>query len=238
MNMKEWEVFYNEIMDDFGFDKDRDVESAIILNNLLDNADKYPIEELEKLIKDREVFIFGAGPSIKRHIKILKDIRKDEPIIVADGACKAFLEEGIIPNIIVSDLDGDLDALIECNKKGSVIVVHAHGDNIERIKEYVPKLKNVVGSCQIPNYRELNLKNLINFGGFTDGDRCCFLAYHLKAKKLILGGMDFGIYITKYSRPNIEDEVAVGDEIKIKKLRYAERLIKYLNDKIEIEFLK
>ena len=236
--MKEWETFYNKIMDDFGFDKDKDVESAIILNTLLDNADTYPIEELERLIKDREVFIFGAGPSIKRHIKILKDIRKDEPIIVADGACKAFLEEEIIPDIIVSDLDGDLNALIECNKKGSIVVVHAHGDNIERIKEYVSKLKNVVGSCQIPNYKELNLKNLINFGGFTDGDRCCFLAYHLKAKKLILGGMDFGIYITKYSRPNIKDEVAVGDEIKIKKLRYAERLIKYLNDKIEIEFLK
>ena len=31
MDMKEWKAFYNKIMDDFGFDRDRDVESAIIL---------------------------------------------------------------------------------------------------------------------------------------------------------------------------------------------------------------
>lgn len=239
--MKEWEIFYNKIMEDFGFDKDKDVESAVILNNILENANTIPVDKLKDIIEGREVFIFGAGPSIKKHINILKELREinyKNPIIVADGACKAFLEENIIPDIIVSDLDGDLEALFECNRKGSIIVVHAHGDNIEKIKKYVPKLKNVVGSCQIPNYKELNLRNVINFGGFTDGDRCCFLAYHFKAKKLILGGMDFGIYITKYSRPNIKEDIAIGDEIKIKKLEYAKTLINYLKDKIEIEFLK
>ncbi|AAB99656.1 TPA: DUF115 domain-containing protein [Methanocaldococcus jannaschii] len=241
MDMKEWEIFYNKIMEDFGFDKDKDVESAVILNNILENANTIPVDKLKDIIEGREVFIFGAGPSIKKHINILKELREinyKNPIIVADGACKAFLEENIIPDIIVSDLDGDLEALFECNRKGSIIVVHAHGDNIEKIKKYVPKLKNVVGSCQIPNYKELNLRNVINFGGFTDGDRCCFLAYHFKAKKLILGGMDFGIYITKYSRPNIKEDIAIGDEIKIKKLEYAKTLINYLKDKIEIEFLK
>jgi len=241
MDMKEWEIFYNKIMEDFGFDKDKDVESAVILNNILENANTIPVDKLKDIIEGREVFIFGAGPSIKKHINILKELREinyKNPIIVADGACKAFLEENIIPDIIVSDLDGDLEALFECNRKGSIIVVHAHGDNIEKIKKYVPKLKNVVGSCQIPNYKELNLRNVINFGGFTDGDRCCFLAYHFKAKKLILGGMDFGIYITKYCRPNIKEDIAIGDEIKIKKLEYAKTLINYLKDKIEIEFLK
>ncbi|WP_456371604.1 6-hydroxymethylpterin diphosphokinase MptE-like protein [Methanocaldococcus sp.] len=238
MEMKEWKKFYNEIIEDFGFDRDKDIKSAIILNNILENADKIPIKNLKNIIEGKEVFIFGAGPSLKKHIKIIKNLNKDIPIIVADGASKAFLEEGIIPDIIVSDLDGDLNAIFECNKRGSIIVVHAHGDNIDKIKEYVPKLKNVVGSCQIPNYMELNLKNLVNFGGFTDGDRCCFLAYHFKAKKLILGGMDFGIYITKYSRPNIKSEIEIGDEIKIKKLKYAEKLINYLKNKIDVEFLK
>ncbi|CAB3287254.1 6-hydroxymethyl-7,8-dihydropterin pyrophosphokinase [Methanocaldococcus lauensis] len=238
MDMKEWEKFYNKIIEDFGFDKNKDIKSAIILNNILENADKIPIKNLKNIIEGKEVFIFGAGPSLKKHIKIIKNLNKDIPIIVADGASKAFLEEGIIPDIIVSDLDGDLNAIFECNKRGSIIVVHAHGDNIDKIKKYVPKLKNVVGSCQIPNYMELNLKNLVNFGGFTDGDRCCFLAYHFKAKKLILGGMDFGIYITKYSRPNIKSEIEIGDEIKIKKLKYAEKLINYLKNRIDIEFLK
>jgi len=241
MNMKEWEIFYNKIIEDFGFSKEKDVESAIILNDILEKANTIPIDRLKDIIEGREVFIFGAGPSIKRHIDIVKRLRLqniNNPIIAADGACKAFLEENIIPDIIVSDLDGDLGALIECNKNGSIVVVHAHGDNIEKIKKYVPKLKNIIGSCQIPNYKELNLKNIINFGGFTDGDRCCFLAYYLRAKKLILGGMDFGVYITKYSRPNIKEDIEIGDEIKIKKLEYAKMLINYLKDKIEIEFLE
>lgn len=137
MDMKEWEIFYNKIMEDFGFDKDKDVESAVILNNILENANTIPVDKLKDIIEGREVFIFGAGPSIKKHINILKELREinyKNPIIVADGACKAFLEENIIPDIIVSDLDGDLEALFECNRKGSIIVVHAHGDNIEKLK--------------------------------------------------------------------------------------------------------
>ncbi len=240
MDMKEWKIFYDKIMDDFKFNKDMDVESAIILDKILEYGDnKADINKINEIIHGNDVIIFGAGPSIKKHIDLIKKEKLlDYPIIVADGACKAFLEEGIIPDIIVSDLDGHLDALLECNKKGSIVVVHAHGDNIKKIIAITPKLKNVVGSCQIPQYKERGLKNVINFGGFTDGDRCCFLAHYFNAKKLILGGMDFGRYITNYSRPEIEEEVAEGDEIKIKKLEYAKQLINYLSKKIEIEYLK
>jgi uncharacterized Rossmann fold enzyme len=244
MDMETWEKFYNKIMDDFGFDKGKDIESAMILNEIIEKEkNNIDIEEVKKLVNGKEVYVFGAGPSLKKHVKIIKEKnikseRSEElqnpkdfaqnSIIAADGATKALLEEGIVPNIIISDLDGDINSIIEANKRGAIVVVHAHGDNIDKIKEYTKTLKNIIGSTQIPNFEQLELSNLINYGGFTDGDRCCFLAEHLGAKRIILCGMDFGIYITKYSRPNIKGDIEIADEIKQKKLKYAEELVRWL----------
>ncbi|EHP86061.1 protein of unknown function DUF115 [Methanotorris formicicus Mc-S-70] len=226
--METWKEFYNKIMDDFGFDKEKDVESARILNEIIKKEkNNIDIEEVKELINGKEVYVFGAGPSLKKHIKIIKEKNTKNPIIAADGATKALLEENIIPNIIISDLDGDINSIIEANKKGAIVVVHAHGDNIEKIKKHAKILKNIIGSTQIPNFEQLKL-NLINYGGFTDGDRCCFLAEYLEAKKIILCGMDFGIYVTKYSRPNIKNDIEIADEIKQKKLKYAEELVNWL----------
>ena len=57
------------------------------------------------------------------------------------------------------------------------MVVHAHGDNIEKI-HLVKNFKNCIGTTQTKSFGKLH-----NFGGFTDGDRCVFLANHFKAKK-------------------------------------------------------
>ena len=34
------------------------------------------------------------------------------------------------------------------NEMGSIVVVHAHGDNQDLLREYVPKLRNVIGTTQ------------------------------------------------------------------------------------------
>lgn len=46
----------------------------------------------------------------------------------------------------------------------------------------------------------LPIPPLHNYGGFTDGDRCVFLASALNAKSITLAGMDFGAKIGKYSK--------------------------------------
>ena len=61
-------------------------------------------------------------------------------MICADGAVTALLEEEIIPDIVVTDLDGKIEDIIDSNKNGAVMVVHAHGNNMENIKKYVPVL--------------------------------------------------------------------------------------------------
>jgi len=42
---------------------------------------------------------------------------------------------------------------------------------------------------------------------------------------------------TKYSRPDLADEVAIADEIKQKKLKYAEELVDWLDDNEDIEII-
>ena len=51
------------------------------------------------------------------------------------------------------------------------MVVHSHGDNIDKLHSHVPQLDKIIGSTQA-----VPLDNVFNFGGFSDGDRCAYLA--------------------------------------------------------------
>jgi uncharacterized Rossmann fold enzyme len=79
---------------------------------------------------------------------------------------------------------------------------------------------------------------LYNFGGFTDGDRAIFLAVELGAEKIFLAGMDFGTMVTKYSRPNINEDIEIADEIKQKKLKYAEDLTNWISENENVDLIK
>ena len=72
------------------------------------------------------------------------------------------------------------------------------------------KFQNKIGTTQTDKFGKLE-----NFGGFTDGDRCVFLAETFKPKKIILFGMDFGNKIGKYSKKKVIDK-----KTKLKKLEY------------------
>jgi 2-amino-4-hydroxy-6-hydroxymethyldihydropteridine diphosphokinase len=226
MNLVQWFSWYDAILADFGFDRSADEESAKLLQNLLGDDGLSPTD-----IKIKEnVVIFGAGPSLKENVLEFKQINMENfSVICADGAVTALLEEDIVPEIVVTDLDGNIDDLLTSNHQGSIMVVHAHGNNMETLKKYVPKLENVLGTTQ-----STPLKNIYNFGGFTDGDRCLFLAGKLKAKNIILAGMDFGKVVTKYSRPDIDGELGHVDSIKEKKLQYAKKLVEWMVENEEI----
>lgn len=143
-----------------------------------------------------------------------------------------FLEENIVPDIIVTDLDGKIEDLLLANDLGSLFVLHAHGNNFDQILKYTNKFNKILGTTQSKPF-----SNLYNFGGFTDGDRAVFLAITLNAEKIILAGMDFGKIVTKYSRPNINLETVEADEIKQKKLLYAEKLIDWIKKNNDVEII-
>ncbi|PPA79564.1 MAG: 6-hydroxymethyl-7,8-dihydropterin pyrophosphokinase [ANME-2 cluster archaeon HR1] len=205
MKFNEWEPLYREIINDMGYDPDQDALSARILSEMLFEIKRSAsLKTLFELIKDNDVLVCGNAPCLG------EDLLKIEPseycIIAADGATAVLMNAGIVPHIIVTDLDGDIEAQIEANSQGAVMVVHAHGDNIPAINSVVPQLGNIIGSTQAQP-----LENVFNFGGFTDGDRCVFLAKEFQASGIIMIGFDF-------NDPDVTD-------VKKKKLKWAKKLI-------------
>ena len=230
-----WEKYYTEILDDFGFSRENDEESAKLLDEILSTEGCLTLNDLAEIVGFSDKYIvFGAGPSIKEHIRMLKkdyDL-KDYVLVAADGATTAPIEERIVPDIVATDLDGNIDDILLANLRGANIVIHAHGDNIEKIATMSSFFNNVLGTTQAQP-----VGNLYNFGGFTDGDRAIFLAVALGASEITLAGMDFGDIVTKYSRPNLPDVLGQADEFKKKKLMYAEKFTNWISENEDVEII-
>lgn len=231
MFYKNWEPIYKKIAKDFNFQENKEKKSAEKLSNLLQNRKIHFIKNLQELIENKNVIVFGAGPSLETSLVKFKNDFVGKVKIVADGATSALLKENIWPDIIVTDLDGKILDQIYANLNGSIAIIHAHGDNLKQIQKYVPEFKGeLVGTIQInPNSYE----NIYNFGGFTDGDRAIFLASHFNARKITLVGFDFDDIIGPYSFSNKKDE-----KTKLKKLDWCKYLIDLLKkEDHNIEFL-
>ena len=241
MKWYNWEPHYQKIKENLreknlsiNFSKDK--KSALILQKIIkEQKNKSKLDELINKILSKEIIIYGAGPSLKDEIKKLNtETYNDKTIIAVDGASKIFTEKEInpSPDIIVTDLDGDIESIKKLNEEGANLVIHAHGDNIPKIKKYVPKFTDIIGTTQTRP-----LEKVYNFGGFTDGDRAAFLAEELGAKKIILGGMDFGDTVGKYSDPSIEKSKEAS-ELKKEKLKIAEELLELIEKTGNLENIK
>lgn len=176
-----WDKYYVRILDYFGFSREDDEEAARLLSSILPRND---ISLLTDTISGSDVIVAGNAPSL------LDDIRDTDfdgkVVIAADAAARVMKKGGVIPDIVFTDLDGLDDDVLEMNEAGTILAVHAHGDNMPLVKSWVPKMKGpVVGTTQ-----STPLENVYNFGGFSDGDRGVFAAYELGANSVSLIGFD------------------------------------------------
>ncbi len=217
MTIRGWKTLFKEIRKEFGYKELDDLHSAQKLNSFLKK--EFLKKEFQKLISGKIVFVIGAGPSLSKslpYIKRCKNVTK----IVADGAVQALLEKNIRPDILVTDLDGDLKSIKKIGKTKTPIIVHAHGDNSDRL-QMVKNFLNVNGTTQTNRFGKIE-----NFGGFTDGDRCVFLGEFFGAKKIVLIGMDFGQEIGKYSKQKVTNR-----KIKLKKLKFGKKILEWFASK-------
>jgi len=205
LNLEDWQPLYEEIISDFNYSKEEDRRSAEVLVDCRGTDSLSPLEAL----KGRKVEI--SGPYFSK-----SDI---ETTIAAGASVSQIVDEGVEPDLMVTDLDGDRELQLDLNLKEVPAVIHAHGDNIQQIKTWAEKFKGpVVSTCQCNPPQ----KDIYNFGGFTDGDRACFIADHFGAEKIVLNGWNF------------EKPYESGNPEKYKKLRWAERLIDRLEITIEM----
>jgi uncharacterized Rossmann fold enzyme len=161
------------------------------------------LNTLRSLIDGKSVIVIG-GAINKEDLRHLKNY----DVIITAGKSILKVIDYITPNIHVTDMEEDIDLLIKLERSGCILVLHAHGDNIDRVKAVVPKLSRFVATTQVKPF-----DRVYNFFGFTDGDRAVLMAKRLGAKSIKLVGFDFG--------------KAKG--IKLKKLKWAEFILKKEN---------
>ena len=215
MTIPGWERMYAGIIKEFGYDRDRDEESAAVLGTVIRESDAEA--RISGMIRDRAVFVAGSGPSLPSAIKHIKRCRGRAVVVAADSSAGLLVRNKIVPDVIITDLDGDLGLFDEMADTQTIFVVHAHGDNRDRL-HMAGRFKNCIGTAQSGQSGRIH-----NFGGFTDGDRAVFLASHYGADRIILFGMDFGDRIGRHSGTKMQDR-----QTKIAKLRKGKEILEWL----------
>lgn len=205
MDFAQWEPIYRAIRQDFGFQQEKDESAARLLYGLV-GGKSCQQDVLRRIIVGRQVTVCGGAPSLAEHLSHLTEV-----VIAADEATSLVMEKRC-PDVVVTDLDGDVEDQIAANRRGSVVVLHAHGDNTAAIQRYAPRFPGpVVLTTQAQPF-----DRVYNFGGFTDGDRAYLLARHFGAASIRLLGFDFEHPREKRGKDPV---------LKRKKLQWARRLI-------------
>ncbi|WP_458188333.1 6-hydroxymethylpterin diphosphokinase MptE-like protein [Haladaptatus sp. NG-WS-4] len=212
MKFAEWEPAYAAILDDFGFSRTADERARDVLASFAVPFDLARFDGLD----GKTVAIAGAGPSLGDE---LERAREADVVLVASTATDRLLDAGIEVDCMVTDLDKNPDTARRLTERGVPVAAHAHGDNVPAVRKHLPTFdtEHVLATTQAEPRGPVD-----NFGGFTDGDRAAFLADHFGAAELVFLGWDF-------------DDPAV-DATKREKLRWAERLLRWLERRRDEQF--
>lgn len=212
MDFAEWEPIYLKRVEEMGFDTNGDDNSVRMLMALTLNSNLVGEDVLDELIGEK-VTIFGDSDDLESDID---KIPPEGTLISAGSATERVLKKGIMPHIVVTDLDGDIASQIEASNSGAITVILAHGDNSNLISEHISSFKGpliITAQGRPPGI-------VVNYGGFTDGDRAVCIARHFGAKEILMEGFDF-------ENPRLRR----GDDFEMssKKLKWAERIIYDMN---------
>lgn len=179
-----WPRMYADILADFGWRESADREAAERLRDRLPQRGAFRHVGTELKHRPRAIVV-GCDETLDD----LEATDLPEGIVVAaDGATARLREIGVLPRVVVTDLDGHPDALQWAARSGASMVVHAHGHNLDRL-DLVPDLGPfVAGTYQCTP--DPSLAPLHNLGGFTDGDRAAVLCEAYGVKEVVLAAFD------------------------------------------------
>ena len=217
MRWSDWKPIYESIVDEFGYDRGRELASMKAGAAASEHSAKVlkgsgAMDALRNRISDGCVVTGGAG-TLEMEMLALGKIMfwRDAAVVASDGSCETLDKMGLVPDVIVTDLDGNIEVERRMNRDGALIVVHFHGDNYERASSFISSLEgNAIVTTQAGQ-----TKHTFNFGGFTDGDRAVLLCEEFGARKIMLAGFDYSRTI----------ETGGNSKLKLSKLGFAKRII-------------
>ncbi len=217
MEYARWAPQYARILSDFGFRFEREEAAAALLRRRLPpGARDDPLGRISARLGGRPAVVVGLAPRAGAPpLWRLPPTVGRPSIVAADGAAERCLSAGLVPDILVTDLDGPVPSEISANARGALAVLHAHGDNLAAVDEWVPQFTGeLAGSWAGPPG-----DGLLDVGGFTDGDRGAFLAEHTGASRVLLWGFDFA---------RVDEGSGPAGDVKRRKLGWAALLIEML----------
>jgi len=206
MEFETWEPAYEAILADFGYDRAADRRTRDRLATLLWGSETFPPADLG--VSGQSVAVAGAGPTLESDVGLA---RRADAVFAASTAADRLEARGVGVDCLVTDLDKTPETARELAGRGTPVAVHAHGDNLPAVEQYVPAMH---APSLIPTTQAEPVDPVRNFGGFTDGDRAAFLADALGAGRLLFPGWSF-------------EDSSVDDE-KARKLVRARRLLRWL----------
>ena len=184
-----WWKFQDEINSQFNFSEVREEIAARLVSRL-----NYTKSSLQPSFVNREFVLVGAGLTES-------DTLPENNLIVADGALRGCLDRDIVPEWVISDLDGYISDILWASQNGSKIIIHAHGDNLSRVSLYSNRINPECITTTYPS------SHASCWGGFTDGDRSVMMCLSLGSKSVKLVGFNFeevGTFTGEYSPRKLE----------------------------------
>jgi hypothetical protein len=209
MNFVEWEPVYERLLADFGFARDEDERARDVCVSLVGGA--FALDALRARIEGKTVAVVGAAPSLADEVD---RAAAADRVFAASTAADVCLDHGVAVDLMVTDLDKNPETAAALTHEGTPVAAHAHGDNVPLLREWLPRFTR---EYTLPTTQAEPVDPVVNVGGFTDGDRAAFIADHLGADALVFVGWDF-------------DDPTV-DAMKAKKLRWAARLLTWLESR-------
>ncbi|MFB6221120.1 MAG: 6-hydroxymethylpterin diphosphokinase MptE-like protein [Halolamina sp.] len=213
MEFHVWEPVYERILAEFGFDRAADERAR---DRLAELASPFDLERLSGFA-GATVAVAGAGPSLADETAAAAAADR---VVAASTAADVLTDAGVDVDLVVTDLDKNPGSLAAMSHTGTPVAVHAHGDNIPAVEEWVSEF---AADQLLPTTQAEPVGPVRNFGGFTDGDRAAFLAD-------ALGAADFRFPGWTFDDPTV-------DRVKAKKLRWAERLLYWLEQRRDERFV-
>jgi len=170
-------------------------------------------------IESRDTCIAGGSSSL---VLFLDELTSCDAVISVDGATTILSKHGILPRIIVSDLDGAWSWLINAATQGSILAVHVHGDNYPYAVQFLTSnsFSKIIVSHQCPGHGRYS----VFIPGFTDGERALGLALLCSPRSIILYGMRTWEKVGHWSKPWLRVDTKPWP-LKVRKLRIAEFII-------------
>ena len=203
MEFDEWEPVYEAILADFGYDRRADERAR---DELAKRVGSFDADRLD--VRGRTVAVVGAAPSLPDE---LDRVAAADRAFAASTAADVLRDAGLSPDLMVTDLDKNPETARDLTREGTPVAAHAHGANVAAVREWVPRFD---AAHVLPTAQAAPRGPVVNFGGFTDGDRAAFIADELGAARLTFAGWDF-------------DDASVGPT-KARKLAWAARLLRWL----------